>query len=146
MKRLFVLLCLLTGPVSMVQAGPVEERQPIYLSAEEKAIVLAEMRGFLEVVQQIMEGATTENMPQVESAARPVGLAAMKGMSVELQNKLPSAFLSMGPETHRGFQRIADDARDLGDPALTLEQLNQTMKNCVACHRAYRLESEPKLP
>ncbi|QCU90664.1 hypothetical protein [Thiomicrorhabdus sediminis] len=145
-QSIYVVLCfLLLVPTSQALAEQ-DERQPIYLTEQERAVVLAEMRNFLEVVQQIMQGAITEDMQQVENAARPVGLAAMQGMSQELQKKLPDPFLSMGPQTHRNFQMIADDARDLGDPALTLEQLNKNMKNCIACHRAYRLEVAPKLP
>lgn len=117
-----------------------DDRQIIYVNAEQKAMLLGEMRTFLEAIEQILTATVVDDMQAVVNAARPVGLASMKGVPQDLRAKLPAAFMSMGPETHRGFQSIADDARDLGDPALTLEQLSNTMKNCVACHRAYRLE------
>jgi hypothetical protein len=57
--------------------------------------------------------------------------------------KLPLAFKQLGLETHSGFDALALDAEQLGDPAHTLTQLAGLLQNCVACHAAYRITTAP---
>lgn len=122
-----------------------DERTVIALPAEDRALVLAEMRGFLEAVQTITAaGAAGELAPAVE-AARAMGTQAAAGVPASLMERLPVGFKQLGLSVHRDFDQIALDAEQLGDPSHTLAQLGETLNKCTACHRAYRLETVPTL-
>jgi cytochrome c556 len=54
--------------------------------------------------------------------------------------KLPLDFKQLGMGTHKAFDQLAIDAKDLGDKQQTIEQLGQLMNNCVACHKLYRID------
>ncbi len=114
-------------------------RVVIGLSGAERALVLSEMRAFLEAVQVITEGMTEERMDKVAAAARRVGLAAQQGVPAALMGKLPLEFKQLGLDTHRKFDQIALDAEQLGDPGQTLEQVSELLRNCAGCHAGYQL-------
>lgn len=138
--RRAILLALLGTLTSPTQAAD-QERQTIILPSEGREQVLQEMRQFLNVVQIILQDAQNNDMKGVESAARSVGAGAMQDMPASVMKKLPAAFRTMGRETHLQFDAIADDARDLGDSQHTLEQLGNTLQQCNACHRSFRLST-----
>ncbi|WP_206609524.1 cytochrome c [Thiohalobacter thiocyanaticus] len=115
-------------------------RTAIVLEPGERALILAEMRAFVESVQQITTGLSQEDMETVVEAARKSGRAAQQQVPVPLMGKLPLAFKQLGLDTHQQFDQLALDAEQLGDPAHSLQQLGRLMQNCVACHAAYRLE------
>ena len=117
-------------------------RLAIQLADGERNLVLGEMRAFLVSVQQIVAAANREEMAAVAEAAAAVGAAAQQAVPGALMGKLPMEFKKLGFDTHRKFDLLAMDARDLGDPAHTLQQLGELMQNCVACHAAYRIDLE----
>jgi hypothetical protein len=119
-------------------------RQAILLQPGERDLVLAEMRAFLQAVQQVLAASGSEQMDQAATAARQVGALAQEAVPASLVGKLPGEFKMLGFDTHRKFDALALDAEQLGDPAHTLEQLTELMGNCVACHAAYRID--PALP
>ena len=63
----------------------------------------------------------------------PAGLAA----------KLPLEFKTLGHGVHEDFDRIAMDAEAMNDARLSLRQLGETMKKCVACHATYQIAATP---
>ncbi|MFK5913121.1 MAG: hypothetical protein QM484_02005 [Woeseiaceae bacterium] len=127
---------ILTGAVEPSTDG----RQAIVLEEAERNIVLGEMRMFLASVQKISNGIAIEDMNIVVKAAREVGLAAQQEVPGALMKKLPLAFKKLGYDTHKKFDALAQDAKDLGDPQHALQQLSTLMNNCVACHSAYQIK------
>jgi hypothetical protein len=119
-----------------------DARTLIRLSASERALVLEEMRSFLNSVQQITQGLAEDDMQIVVQAARHSGKAAQSQVPDSLKKKLPMQFKKQGGDTHMKFDQLALDAGDLGDTEHTLKQLSTLMKNCVACHAVYRIETQ----
>ena len=115
-------------------------RIEILLNDNERNLVLAEMRAFLSSIQQINQGLSENNMELVTEHARKSGKTAQTGMPGTLVGKLPLQFKKLGGDTHAKFDQLAMDADDLGDRNHALEQLSTLMKNCVACHAAYRID------
>jgi len=115
-------------------------RTAILLDAGERDLVLAEMRAFLEAVQQISGAVAADDMPAVRQAAQRVGAAAQQAVPATLVGKLPLEFKTLGFDTHQRFDRLALDAAELGDRTVALQQLSELMLNCVGCHAAYRID------
>lgn len=116
-------------------------RTAILLAPGERDLVLAEMRAFLEAVQQILGAAGNGSVDGIPEAARKVGAAAQQGVPTSLMGKLPGEFKMLGFDTHGKFDLLAIDAEQLGDPAHSLQQLAELGRNCVACHAAYRIDA-----
>ena len=57
-----------------------------------------------------------------------------------LVGKLPVQFKKLGFDTHAKFDQLALDAEEFGDSDHALSQLSTLMKNCTACHAAYRFD------
>lgn len=137
-----LLSIIVAGFYKFIIQGSVTEstdgRTEILLNDNERNLVLAEMRAFLNSVQQINQGISEDNMELVVESARKSGKAAQTGMPGALVGKLPLPFKKLGGDTHVKFDELAMDADDLGDRDHALEQLSALMKNCVACHATYR--------
>ena len=118
-------------------------RTAIVLEPGERDLVLAEMRAFLEAVQVIIEAAGEGDSKRIAAAAQKVGAEAQQAVPASLMGKLPLGFKQMGLDTHRRFDRLALDAEQFGDPEASLKQLSELMRNCVACHSAFRLDTAP---
>lgn len=142
-----ILLVLVTGGMAykFIIQGSVEQgsdgRSAIQLSPAEKDMVLAEMRAFLQAVQSITVGLSSNDMENVVKSARSVGMAAQQGVPGSLVGKLPLAFKKLGFDTHTKFDTLALNAEQFGDPADTLKELSILMENCVGCHAGYRLDA-----
>ncbi|HFD33243.1 MAG TPA: hypothetical protein ENJ28_11130 [Gammaproteobacteria bacterium] len=130
----------LSGEVKFSADG----REAIVLTEPERALVLAEMRTFLDSVQQITKGVANGNMKTVTDAANLVGRGAQQGMPGSLVGKLPLNFKKLGFDTHSKFSQLALDAEQLGDEQHALSQLSELMENCVACHEMFKIEVEMK--
>ena len=116
-------------------------RAEITLSAADRDLVLAEMRGFLVSVQGITDALTRDDMQAVASHARAVGLAAMGQVPASLMQALPLEFKQLGRSVHAGFDQLALDAEQMGDSAQGLKQLGDILGTCVACHATYRISA-----
>jgi cytochrome c556 len=144
---LLVLLLLAVAGVAykVVVTGKVEPgadgREAILLERGERNLVLKEMRGFLVAVQEIVAATNEGKMEEASRAASRAGMAATHDVPPTLMAKLPLGFKKLGLDTHRRFDRLALDARQLGDPDHTREQLATLMGNCVGCHAAYSLKA-----
>ncbi|MBD3755251.1 MAG: cytochrome c [Gammaproteobacteria bacterium] len=141
LARFFLITSLLTG-LYVTNAQAEDKRIAIWLSDAQRATVLAEMRQFLIASQAILENALNENMDRVEDAAREVGLKQLQGMSAELTAKLPPGFKALGPQVHKEFEEIANEAETLGDRDEILNRLAKLQNLCIQCHAVYRLERE----
>jgi len=131
---------LLRGAVVPASDG----RSAILLAPGERDLVLAEMRAFLQSVQEIAAALGEGSLDDVAEAARRVGVAAQHEVPSSLVGKLPGEFKLLGFDTHRKFDQLALDAEQLGDADHTLVQLGELMRNCLACHAAYRIDLEPR--
>ncbi len=138
MKSLLLLLCLL--PLASIHADETDTRQPIVLTDSERNLILAEMRTFLQTVQAITGALAQNDLATVADSARKAGRAAQQAMPAGLAQKLPLPFRQLGSDTHRRFDQLALNARDLEDTQLALEELARLLQNCTACHDSYRLE------
>jgi superfamily I DNA/RNA helicase len=146
-----VLALLLTGVIYkfVIQGDVIESvdgRTTIQLDNNERDLVLSEMRVFLESVQQITRGISDKNMNRVAEYARKSGQNAQMEVPGSLIGKLPLPFKKLGFDTHAKFDELALDAEQLGDRGHTLSQLNVLLKNCVACHAAYRFDTTTHYP
>lgn len=115
-------------------------RMAIHLTAGERDLVLTEMRVFLESIQQVTTGITTNDMQLVAESARKSGKAAQGDVPGTLVGKLPVQFKKLGFDTHAKFDELALDAEEFGDGDHALSQLSILMKNCTVCHAAYRFD------
>lgn len=141
-----IILAILTTGIAykFVIQGKVAEgpggRTVILLEQDERDLVLAEMRVFLESVQQITGGIVADDMQRVVESARQSGRNAQMAVPGSLIGKLPLAFKKLGSDTHRRFDELALDAEQLGDRDHALSQLGDLLNNCVSCHAAYRFD------
>ena len=115
-------------------------RTAIMLSADERNLVLAEMRGFLEGIETITMGIVDNDMQAIAQSARKMGMAAAGQVPLTLMGKLPSEFRSLGMATHQAFDALAVEAQDIGDGQVILSGLGALINNCTTCHRAYRID------
>ena len=70
-------------------------------------------------------------------------MAAAQGVSAGLAAKLPLEFKTLGHSVHGDFDRMAMDAEAMNDVRLSLRQLGNIMKKCVACHATYQITLAP---
>ena len=129
----------------IIQGEVIEEpdsRTTILLTQEERDLVLFEMRVFLQSVQQITSGISTDDMDLVASSARKSGRNAQIAVPGTLIGKLPIAFKKLGFDTHAKFDELALDAEQLGDGEHTVTQLGTLLENCVSCHSAFKFNIE----
>lgn len=138
------------GKAVKPEAGSTDRRAKLLLSASERDLVLAEMRGLLTSSQAILDAALDGDMPRAAAAARAAGMGEVEHISLEikgpLMGKLPLEFKQLGFSVHRDFDQIALDAESLGDRDHALRQLAQLMQKCVACHAGYAISAgtEPR--
>lgn len=119
-------------------------RVAVVLTSDERALVLQEMRGFVQGLQAITAGLAANDMKAVASAARAQGMARSHDVAPGLMGKLPLEFKTLAFRVHGAFDQIALDAEAMAMPSHTLEQLAQALQGCVACHATYAIELAPR--
>ena len=135
------LLVLSTGCINDVIAKE-DIRHPIILSADERNLVLEEMRTFLETVRLITVALSKDDMLGIIEPATKVGMASSGAVPAALTAKLPGQFKMFAMNTHQAFDLIAMDAEALEDKQHTLTQLGALMSYCVSCHAIFKIEAE----
>jgi hypothetical protein len=144
MLRRFIILALV-GAVAAVslatpEAQPVDRRQRIVVPPAARDRVLAEMRAMLESVHGVLRALATGDLAAGEKAARASGLATAADVEPEVKRALPPQFLSLGMQTHRGFDRVAENLRAGAAREAIVASLAEVTSLCVGCHAAYRLD------
>lgn len=129
---------LIKGNVIVADDG----RTAILMSAEERDLVLGEMRGFLEAIQGITTGISENDMGAVAQNASAVGMLAAAGTPPALMAKLPLEFKKLGFATHTAFDDLAQEANDMGDGAIVLAKTGALLARCTSCHAGYRFDIE----
>ena len=117
-------------------------RQAVVVSAPERDALLEEMRWFLETVQGSMVALSEDDMGTIAELNSASGMRATVGTPQALTDKLPEEFRLLGVSTHQLFDGIAQEATDMGDPAVITEQIGGLLANCTTCHASYRFEIE----
>lgn len=119
-----------------------DNRTVVMLGTGERTLILSEMRGLLAGVHGIMDGINHNDMKQVASAARAVGMAAAADVNPALMTKLPLPLKQLGMSVHRDMDDLAQ-AADSGKSAPELQaMLTDTLSKCVACHAAWQIKAE----
>ena len=142
---LFAIMTAVSGALAykFIFAGAIEiapdGRTAILLEESEQTFFLNEMRSFLVAIQQITDGIEKDDMTQIATAARKVGMVGFSQVPASLIGKLPLAVKKLGRSTHNAFDQMAMDAESLGDKEHSLSQLNQILSNCTACHALYKI-------
>lgn len=115
-----------------------DTREPVHLTAEERALLAANMRQMLASVQGVTAALARGDRKAVAEAAAKSGMTMMQELPVQIRMKFPPAFAQMGMASHKLFDRIAREAGTAKGSAPILKILSESMQNCVACHAAYR--------
>lgn len=116
-------------------------RRAIALAPAERDLVLGEMRAMLGSVQGVVDGLQAHDAKQVAAAARASGMSAAVDLSPALMAKLPLEFKTLGLNTHRGFDELAQVAEKGASGDDLLKKLGTQLAACVGCHAGYRLET-----
>ncbi len=116
-------------------------RTAVVLQANERDLVLSEMRGMLAATQGILEGANKGDMQAVIRAASAAGMGAAADVNPALMAKLPLDFKTLGMSVHHDMDEIAKAAAS-GTPAPEiLNMVSNTLTKCIACHSAWQLQA-----
>lgn len=118
----------------------VDGRTAIHMSAEERDLVLTEMRTMLTSVQGIITGLSKEDLEMVRASAHKSGNAIAVEVPPTLMAKLPLEFKTMGMGVHRGFDEMSVAVEQKETTDMILSRLGDQLNSCVACHSAYKLE------
>lgn len=115
-----------------------DSRHILRLTPEEQAQFLSEMRVMLGSVQQIAEGLGRGDRALIVEAARRSGNRMARATPASVRAKLPKAFQELGGPTHMMFEELATRA-ETDDMDQLAAHLGQTMKQCMACHAAFKV-------
>jgi len=126
-------------------APAADGRVAVMLAPAERALVLAEMRGFVAGVERIVDALSRDDMPGVAAAARGMGRARMDDAPVAMLGKLPLPFKKLAFGVHGGFDALATAAEGGSTPRQSAAALAGILQQCVACHAAYALGA-PAVP
>jgi hypothetical protein len=118
-----------------------DDRTLLELNPSERAMILEEMRLFLDGVQKMTGALAKPDMAAAAEAARGMGQKMVHEVPPALRAKLPQEFRQLGFSVHRDFDQIALDAESLKDVSHSLNQLSDTLKKCVSCHATYQIQT-----
>ncbi len=116
-----------------------DKRVTIEMPQGHTDFTLAEMRGFLESVQQINEGILDNNPKKIAAAGKKSGGSVIAHAPQGFLKRLPIAFKQLGFSTHDIFDEIAGSAEHNFNPKTSQKQLHKLLNNCIACHQGYRI-------
>jgi hypothetical protein len=118
-----------------------DERRALNLEPSERAMILLEMRQFLNGIQIMTDALSRDDLKTVAQATKPLGNLATHDVPDTLKAKLPKEFKQLAFAVHSGFDQLAMDAESLGDTKHTQKQLGGILKNCVSCHSMFQIHA-----
>lgn len=142
---LFLAIILAMGYMFLLRGNTVasiDGRTAIVVTEPERQLLLGEMRGFLEAIQEITEAAGEDDMETIATVARKVGLASAGEVPAALMGKLPLEFKTLGFSTHSLFDELALNAEDIGDTNIMITSVATLLQNCTSCHAGYKIIAE----
>lgn len=119
-----------------------DTRVKIDLSETEKAFLLQEMRLLLESLNGIHRGIAAQDRDLAASEAEKAGMKMVLELSASektLMLKLPLAMKKLGIETHKQFDKIAEELRKGENWEKINFSIFELTERCVACHSSYRI-------
>ena len=119
-----------------------DQRVTIKLSESNADFALAEMRTFLESIQQMNEGILNKDADLVFNGARQSGAKVVEATPKGMMGSLPIGFKKLGLSTHAKFDAIGDSIRANNNFDYAHKELNTLLNLCVTCHRTYKIEIE----
>jgi len=119
-----------------------DNRTAVVLADGERNLILAEMRGLLSGVHDILDGINRNDMKQVAAAARLVGMGSAADVNPALMAKLPLTFKQLGMSVHHDMDDLAQAAESGKSAAQLQVMLTASVAKCVACHSAWQLKAE----
>lgn len=122
-------------------AAGTDSRTAVLLAPGERSLILSEMRGLLAGVQGIIDGLNHNDMKQVASAARAVGMGSAADVNPVLMAKLPLPFKQLGMSVHHDMDDLAQAAENGKSAAELQGMLGNTLAKCVSCHAAWQLKA-----
>jgi cytochrome c556 len=117
-----------------------DAREPLYLSAHERDLVLAEMRQMLESTEGVVTGRAANDLQAIQQAAARSGRRAPGTVDQAMHASLPENFLHLGMAAHGGFDDIARMAEEGADRDAMTARLGEVLRQCTSCHATYRVE------
>jgi len=135
-------ICLVLSPLMNDARAEKDQRQTVFLDAENRAFVIQEMQLFVRGLQQAITALSNGDMKGVAVALRPLGKESMATAPATLMSNLPIEFRQIGMPIHMAFDKLATSADQGATPEEILAGLGTAMNRCVACHAAYRIESK----
>ncbi len=115
-------------------------RTTLNFDKAEKEFTLAEMRGLLETIQAIVDGASDGDMKAVGEAVKGKGVADMlKNTPKSILAKIPIRFRQLGMEMHGGFDKIGEAAKANAGKDKIVELVAGQLGRCTACHASFRM-------
>jgi len=119
---------------------PDDKRISVKYAPDLKNLVLSEMRDYLEVINEINQGIAENNPEKIVKAASRQGQASIDDTPARLLKLSPLPCKQMGFKGHDLFQAIADSASVNYKPEVVNRQMAELTKNCIVCHRTYKIE------
>ncbi len=132
---------------SLLAAAPAaaqDLREPAARTPAERVFILNQMRLFLGSIQAITAALPAGDMATVVAEATARGRKGTPPSAIPpgMKAKETAAWTAMMGGARRGFDEIAESAAAGAAPLQVMGQLGETMRNCVACHQAYRIVEE----
>ena len=118
-----------------------DHRTAVVLTAQERELILSEMRGLLTTVHDVLDGLNKGDMKQVAQAATLSGMGSAADVNPALMAKLPLAFKSLGMSVHHDMDDLAKAANEGKSAAELQTMLTNTMSKCLGCHAAWQLKT-----
>ena len=121
-----------------------DTREAVQRTEVEKDFILEQMRLLLSSIVEVEDGLGSGDMDQVarEAAARGRKANANLARPPTLAAKESAAWKSMFVSVRSGFDEIAEKAKARAPASEINKMLTDTMRNCVACHQTYRIETQ----
>jgi hypothetical protein len=121
-----------------------DKRAAIALPADQRDILLNEMRGMLTGMQTIMDAASKMDVARIRTIAKAQGVGAIAGQDSAFEKLLPQDFRKMEAETRAQFDALSEAVRGFTARDTTLSYLSRISQGCVGCHGKYKLAPTPK--
>jgi hypothetical protein len=111
----------------------------ILVTAEERELMLNEMRFFLDMMYISTDALSRGDMATVARAARRRGTEEMAREPRGLYEKLMPAYRISIEETRKQIDQLADDAEKVGEPQATIKRFSLILYQCNFCHSTFQL-------
>jgi cytochrome c556 len=118
---------------------PPDSRIPLFAAPNERAYLLRRMRLYLAGLQTLLVALSQDDWATASETAAALATIDVRGVSLSAAFQHDVAFRDLALDVHGRFDAVAQAAR-ARDTGETLARIGEAMRQCVACHRTYRLD------